>query len=142
MNEPIRYYSTNHEAPVVDLASALLEDLSQTGLLDSTIVTWGGEFGRTPKIAKESQWQGGRHHYGTAFSWVVAGGGFKGGHVLGASNDKGTEVKDRPVYPQDLIASMYTLLGIDPDGPLPNPKNMDLRVMPSEGGAGRLTEIM
>jgi hypothetical protein len=52
------------------------------------------------------------------------------------------EVKDRPVYPQDLIASMYTLLGIDPDGPLPNPKGLDLKVMPSEGGAGHLTEIM
>ena len=133
----------NRKLPEMDHGMAtLLQDLSERGLLDSTIVWWGGEFGRGPKVQWESPWNGGRSHYGKCFNSVLAGGGFKGGHVLGASNDKGTEVKDRPVYPQDLIASMYTLLGIDPDGPLPNPKNMDLRVMPSEGGAGRLTEIM
>ena len=133
----------NRKLPEMDQGMAtLLQDLSERGLLDSTIVWWGGEFGRGPKVQWESPWNGGRSHYGKCFNSVLAGGGFKGGHVLGASNDKGTEVKDRPVYPQDLIASMYTLLGIDPDGPLPNPKNMDLRVMPSEGGAGRLTEIM
>ena len=133
----------NRKLPEMDHGMAtLLQDLSERGLLDSTIVWWGGEFGRGPKVQWESPWNGGRSHYGKCFNSVLAGGGFKGGHVLGASNDKGTEVKDRPVYPQDLIASMYTLLGIDPDGLLPNPKNMDLKVMPSEGGAGRLTEIM
>ena len=64
--------------------SALLEDLSQRGLLDSTIVWWTGEFGRTPKVLWESPWNGGRGHYGKCFSSVVAGGGFKGGRVVGA----------------------------------------------------------
>ncbi len=133
----------NRKLPEMDRGMAtLLQDLSDRGLLDSTIIWWGGEFGRGPKVQWDSPWNGGRSHYGKCFNSVVAGGGFKGGQVVGSSNNNGTEVKDRPVYPQDLIASMYTLLGINPDGPLPNPKNLDLRVMPSEGGAGRLTEIM
>jgi hypothetical protein len=133
----------NRKLPEMDQGMAtLLQDLSDRGLLDSTIVWWGGEFGRSPKVQWGAPWNGGRSHYGKCFNSVVAGGGFKGEQVVGSSNNNGTEVKDRPVYPQDLIASMYTLLGINPDGRLPNPKGMDLRVMPSEGGAGRLTEIM
>ncbi len=61
---------------------------------------------------------------------VVAGGGFKGGHVVGASDAKGEEVKERPVYPCDLIGSMYELLGIDPDGKLPHPQGLEVRVRP------------
>ena len=103
--------------PEMDAGMAtLLQDLTNRGLLDSTII-W--------------------------FSAVVAGGGFKGGHVVGASNEKGTEVAERPVYPEDLIASMYELLGIDPDGPLPNERGLDVKVMPaSDKSGGRLTEIM
>ena len=55
---------------------------------------------------------------------MVAGGGFKGGHVVGASDAKGEEVKERPVYPCDLIGSMYELLGIDPDAKLPHPQGL------------------
>jgi len=129
--------------PEMDAGFAtLLADLSERGLLDSTIIWWSGEFGRGPKVQWNPPWNGGRSHYGKCFSAVVAGGGFKGGHVVGASNDKGTEVAKRPVYPQDLIASMYVLLGIDPDGPLPNPRGLDVQVMPSTGGGGRLKEIM
>jgi uncharacterized protein (DUF1501 family) len=102
-------------------------------------VVWAGEFGRTPKILWESPWNGGRGHYGDCFSAVVAGGGFKGGRVVGASDDKGEKVARRPVLAADLISSMYELLGIDPDSPLPNPKGLTLQVMPS---AGRLKEIM
>ena len=129
--------------PALDAGMAtLLQDLSDRGLLDSTIVWWSGEFGRGPKVQWESPWNGGRSHYGKCFSAVVAGGGFKGGQVVGASTDKGMEVADRPVYPQDLLGSMYALLGIDPDGPLPNPRGMDLKVMPqTDQSAGRLTEI-
>ncbi|KPL22749.1 MAG: hypothetical protein AMJ75_07515, partial [Phycisphaerae bacterium SM1_79] len=87
--------------------TTLLQDLSDRGLLDSTIVWWSGEFGRTPKVQWEAPWNGGRGHYGKVFSAVVAGGGFKGGHVVGASDEKGETVKERPVYPVDLIASMY-----------------------------------
>ena len=133
--------------PEMDRGMAtLLEDLADRSLLDSTIVWWSGEFGRTPKVQWEPPWNGGRGHYGQCFSAVVAGGGFKGGCVVGASDEKGAQVVQRPVYPQDLIGSMYELLCIDPDGPLPNPRGLDVRVMPSEESGvesgGRLREIM
>ena len=135
------------QLPEMDRAmAALLQDLADRGLLDSTIIWWSGEFGRTPRIQWEAPWNGGRGHYGQCFSAVVAGGGFKGGHVVGASDAKGEEVAERPVYPLDLIGSIYELLGIDPDGPLPNPRGLDVRVLPSaaEGAksGGRLKEIM
>ncbi len=126
--------------------SALLEDLARTGLLDSTIVAWFGEFGRTPKIAAEAPWDGGRHHFGACMSAVVAGGGFKGGTIVGESDAKGETVKQRPVYPWDLTASMYTLLGIDPTGTLPHPHGCKAYVTPVGSGGvqsgGLLTEIM
>jgi len=133
--------------PEMDKAmAALLQDLSDHGLLNSTIVWWSGEFGRTPKVQWGSPWNGGRGHYGRCFSAVVAGGGFKGGQVVGASDAKGEEVAQRPVYPEDLIGSMYQLLGIDPDGPLPNSRGLDVQVMPASKnrakGGGRLKEIM
>ncbi len=133
--------------PEMDRGMAtLLQDLADRGLLDSTIVWWSGEFGRTPKIQWDPPWNGGRGHYGKCFCAVLAGGGFKGGRVVGASNEKGEEVAARPVYPRDLIASMYVLLGIDPESPLPNPRGLDVRVLPAEEAGeetgGLLTEIM
>ena len=133
--------------PELDKGMAtLIQDLSERGLLDSTIVWWGGEFGRTPKIQWEAPWNGGRGHYGNCFSVVVAGGGFKGGRVVGASDAKGEEVAQRPVHPPDLIGSIYELLGIDPDGPLPNPLGLKVQVLPAAGegekSGGRLKEIM
>ena len=126
--------------------AALLEDLHTRGMLKSTIVWWTGEFGRTPRVQWAPPWNGGRSHYGNCFSAVVAGGGFKGGTVVGASNATGEEVAERPVYPQDLIASMYELLGIDPDGPMPNSRGLNATVLPSAEekvkSGGRLTEII
>ncbi|HEU5395734.1 MAG TPA: DUF1501 domain-containing protein, partial [Verrucomicrobiae bacterium] len=110
--------------------SALLEDLAGRGLLDSTVVWWSGEFGRTPKVQWEEPWNGGRGHWGKVFSAVVAGGGFKGGQVVGASDATGETVKERPVYPADLLGSIYQLLGVDGDTPLPNPYGLDTRVAP------------
>ncbi len=102
--------------PELDQAYAtLLEDLSDRGLLDSTIVLWMGEFGRTPQIDYGAQWQGGRHHYSKVFSAVISGGGIAGGHVVGQSTDLGEEVKDRPVLPWDIGATIFTLLGIPYD---------------------------
>jgi len=117
--------------------SSLLKDLADHGLLDSTIVWWSGEFGRTPKVDWNSPWNGGRGHYGKVFSAVVAGGGFKGGHVVGSSDSHGEEVLDRPVYPVDLIGSMYTLLGIDPDGNLPHPLGEPAPITPPSPKASR-----
>lgn len=126
--------------------ATLLSDLADRGLLDSTIVWCCGEFGRTPKVAWEAPWNGGRHHHGAVFSVLVAGGGFQGGQVVGASDARGEAVKDRPVYPGDLIGSIYELLGIDPDANLPHPMNEVVKATPSpEEGlklAGRLKEIM
>jgi hypothetical protein len=141
------FQAMRRKLPEMDKGMAtLLQDLSDHSLLDSTIVWWSGEFGRTPKVQWEAPWNGGRGHYGKVFSAVVAGGGFKGGRVVGASDEKGETVKERPVYPVDLIASMYELLGIDPDGKLPHPQGLTVRVTPSaaEGveTGGRLKEIM
>jgi hypothetical protein len=126
--------------------SVLLADLSDRGLLDSTIVWWSGEFGRTPRVQWEPPWNGGRGHYGACFSAVLAGGGFRGGQVVGASDARGEEVADRPVSPRDVIASMYELMGVDPGADMPNDAGLDVPVLPSEAedtiGGGVLREIM
>jgi uncharacterized protein (DUF1501 family) len=137
----------NRKLPEMDKGLAtLLQDLSERGLLDSTLVWWSGEFGRTPRIQWEPPWNGGRGHWGRVFSALVAGGGFQGGRLVGESTAKGEEVKDRPVYPCDLIGSIYELMGIDPEGKLPHPQGFTVRVTPSsEDGVamgGRLKEIM
>ncbi len=137
----------NRKLPEMDRGFAtLLEDLADRGLLDSTIVWWGGEFGRTPKIMWDAPWNGGRSHHGKCFTHVVAGGGFSGGHVIGASDEKGMEVADRPVYPWDLIGSIYEQMGIDSTARLPHPQGLDVRVSPTEADGmtmgGRLREIM
>jgi hypothetical protein len=127
--------------------SSLLQDLADRGLLASTIVWCGGEFGRTPRVSWEAPWNGGRGHWGQVFSALVAGGGFKGGRLVGASDAKGEDVKDRPVYPADFVGSVYELLGLDPDNTqLPNPEGLDIRLTPAgperQGTGGRLAEIM
>ena len=126
--------------------AALLQDLSERGLLKSTIIWCCGEFGRTPRVQWEAPWNGGRGHYGQVFSVLVAGGGFRGGQVVGASDARGEQVKDRPVSPADLLGSMYELLGIDPAGKLPHPQGLEVRVTPAPTDGmktgGRLKEIM
>jgi uncharacterized protein (DUF1501 family) len=141
------FQAMRRKLPELDKGLAsLLQDLSDRGLLASTVIWCCGEFGRTPKIDWAPPWSGGRSHYGKVFSALVAGGGFKGGHVVGASDAKGETVKERPVYPADLIGSIYQLLGIDPDGNLPHPLGVVARVTPSAADGvtlgGRLKEIM
>jgi hypothetical protein len=133
--------------PEMDKAMAMLfQDLSDRGLLKTTIVWWSGEFGRTPKVSWEAPWNGGRNHWGQVFSAVVAGGGFRGGTVVGSSEARGEEVKDRPVYPVDLIAGIYELLGIDGGAGLPHPLGEKAQVLPiaADGvkSGGRLKEIL
>ncbi len=142
------FQTMKRNLPIMDKALAtLLQDLSDRGLLASTIVWWGGEFGRTPKVQWDPPWNGGRNHYGKAFCHVVAGGGFKGGQVVGATTETGEEVKERPIYPPDLIGSIYTLLGIDLNAKLPHPQGLDMQVTSAsndgkERRGGLLTEIM
>jgi hypothetical protein len=130
--------------PELDMGlSSLIDDLSQRGLLDSTILWCGGEFGRTPKIQWESPWNGGRGHYGNCFSALIAGGGFKGGRVLGSSDKTGSEVADRPVHPAEMLGAMSSLLGIDPDQALPNSRGIETTVMPPmPTGTLRLKELL
>jgi len=97
--------------PSLDLAlSALLDDLVDRGLLAETLIIVMGEFGRTPKLNT----QGGRDHWPRVFSVLLAGGGVPGGQVIGSSDATGESPQDHPVTPADLAASIYTLLGIDP----------------------------
>ena len=136
----------NREAPNLDRGlSALLTDLEARGLLDSTIVYWGGEFGRTPRVEWEAPWNGGRGHYGAAFSVLLAGGGFKGGRVVGATDEKGEKVVSRPVYPRDLISTILLRLGIDPASTVPGPAGVPVRLIPpteTGPGVGILSEIL
>ena len=111
--------------------SALIADLDARGLLDSTIILCGGEFGRTPKVLWEAPWNGGRAHYGKTFSYLVAGGGFQGGKVLGKTDKTGENVAERPVAPCDLIGTIYLLMGIDPYGTLPHVSEGNLPILPS-----------
>jgi len=121
--------------------SALLTDLKAKDLLKSTVVWASGEFGRTPKIEWEEPWNGGRNHYARCFSALVAGGGFKGGSAVGTSDETASNVLERPVTPTDFLGSICERAGIDPDGPLPNPKGLQLKVMPTDSPCGRLKEI-
>ena len=98
--------------PPLDRAlSALLEDLQQRGLLDETLVAAAGEFGRTPKINKDQ----GRDHWGKCQSALLAGGGIRGGQVYGASDKQAAYVKDRPVAPEDFLATILYALGVAPE---------------------------
>jgi hypothetical protein len=137
------FEAMRRKLPELDKGIAtLLVDLQSRGLLDSTIVWCCGEFGRTPRVQWEAPWNGGRSHFGRVFSALVAGGGFKGGRVLGASDARAEEVKDRPVYPQDLLGTMYGLLGFDPDGLMPNPKGIEIKMTEKSDGPGRLKELI
>jgi len=97
--------------------SGLLDDLTQRGLLDETLVVTMGEFGRTPKINRDA----GRDHWGRCASVVMAGGGVRGGQVLGASDSIGAYPTHLPIDPTDLHATMYHLLGIDPTNTIVDP---------------------
>ncbi|MBQ6870174.1 MAG: DUF1501 domain-containing protein [Alistipes sp.] len=126
------FQKMNTMLPDLDRAlSALLADLDARGLLDSTIVLCGGEFGRSPKVLWEAPWNGGRAHFGAAFSYLVAGGGFHGGKVVGKSDKTGEKVAERPVSPCDLIGTVYLLMGIDPYGTLPHVSEGELPILPS-----------
>ena len=126
------FQKMNTMLPDLDRAlSALIEDLDARGLLDSTIVLCGGEFGRTPAVLWEAPWNGGRAHFGKVFSYLVAGGGFHGGKVVGKSDKTGEKVVERPVRPCDLIGTVYLLMGIDPYGTLPHVSEGNLPILPS-----------
>lgn len=101
--------------PVSDQAiTALLTDLIDRGMLDDTLVVWMGEFGRTPQCGPG----GNRQHFDKAWSTVLFGGGVRGGQVIGRTDAKGGEVVDRPVSGPDFMATVLSLLGLDPTSDL------------------------
>jgi uncharacterized protein (DUF1501 family) len=89
--------------------AALMTDLKDRGLLDTTLIVWMGEFGRTPKFGRPD----GRDHWPNSFSAVLAGGGIKGGQVIGDTGPDGAEIKDRPVTVPEFMATICEALGID-----------------------------
>jgi hypothetical protein len=91
--------------------STLLDDLGSRGLLSSTLVLWMGDFGRTPRINEK----GGRDHFPACSSVVLAGGGVRGGQVIGSTDKDGAEVRDRPVTVPDLYRTIAKALGLEPD---------------------------
>jgi uncharacterized protein (DUF1501 family) len=104
-------WSKRELLPPTDAAFAsLLEDLADRGLLEETLVLLIGEFGRTPRFNKA----GGRDHWPACFSVVLAGGGIRGGQVYGSSDKIAAHPTSNPVSPQDLIATLYDCLGVDP----------------------------
>ncbi|MBL9171676.1 MAG: DUF1501 domain-containing protein [Verrucomicrobiales bacterium] len=105
------------KVPVMDrAAAALISDLSDRGLLQDTLVLVMGEFGRTPKINQglPGNTIPGRDHWGDAFSVMMAGGGLRGGQVVGSTNSKGEFPVERPLTPADILATVYHVMGIDP----------------------------
>lgn len=129
--------------PELDQAlSALIADLDERGLLESTIILCGGEFGRTPRVQWEAPWNGGRAHFGKAFSYLVAGGGFIPGKVVGKTDKTGEEIVERKVYPADLIGTVYLLMGIDPNSTLPHITAGSLPVLPSLGKEGQSNGLL
>jgi hypothetical protein len=112
--------------PMFDMAySSLLEDLSQRGLLKNTLVVAMGEFGRTPKINPA----GGRDHWPQCWTVLFAGGGVKGGQVVGSSDEIGGYPRDRPTTPAEVIATIYRSLGVSDETELPGLQGRPIRVV-------------
>ena len=106
-------------APMYDQGySALIEDLAQRGMLDTTMVTCLAEFGRTPKVNPA----GGRDHWPNCWTVSFAGGGVKGGRVIGKSDDIGAYPTENPVQPKEIVATIFKSLGLDLETHLPGPQ--------------------
>jgi uncharacterized protein (DUF1501 family) len=108
--------------------AALVSDLKERGRLNDTLVVWMGEFGRTPKINP----RGGRDHYPRAFSAAVAGGGVKGGQVIGKTSASGADVADRPVQVVDLLHTFAKALGVNPGKENQSPVGRPMKIV--DGG--------
>jgi arylsulfatase A-like enzyme len=105
--------------------ATLLRDLEDRGLLENTLVVWMGEFGRTPKFKTD----GGRDHYANGWITALAGGGVRGGQVIGATDKDGVDVTDRPIGIPDLFASFCQVLGLDPRDEYRSPNDRPIQVV-------------
>jgi uncharacterized protein (DUF1501 family) len=116
--------------------SALIGDLKRRGLLDSTLIIWMGEFGRTPRVNQN----GGRDHYARAWSTLLAGGGVKGGQVVGRTDKDGAAVVDRPIAVTDFLATVCQVLGIDYTKQVLTPVGRPIRLV--DKGANPIKELL
>ncbi len=108
-------------------SAALIKDLAQRGMLDETLVVWGGEFGRTPMFQGKGS-QAGRDHHIRGFSMALAGGGVKGGFAYGATDELGYHAVEHPVHVRDLHATMLHLLGLDHERLSVKHQGLDMRL--------------
>jgi len=134
-NKPMGPILRQHLLPLTDQTlPTFLTDLDERGLLDTTLVVWAGEFGRSPRINKDA----GRDHWPHCYTVLLAGGGVKRGFVFGSSDRTGAEPATEAVAPDDLAATLFNLLGIDPQTEL-----RDALGRPMPAAAGRvLTPIL
>ena len=120
------YQSLDKKLPDLDIGlSALMEDLSQRGLMEDTLLTVFGEFGRSPKVNKDA----GRDHWGQAASLWFAGAGVLPGQVIGATDKTGGFASKRPVSPADVAFTIFDTLGIDPRKPLFSPDGRPIEIL-------------
>ena len=117
--------------------ATLMEDLRDKGLLDTTLIVWMGEFGRTPRIAKD---RNGRDHFPNAWTTVLAGGGIKGGQVVGKTGADGMAVEQRPVSVADFLATACLGLGLDPEKQ--NPSNVGRPIRIVDKAAQPIKEVL
>jgi hypothetical protein len=119
--------------------SSLVRDLKERGLLDSTLVIWMGEFGRTPRINSRGA-KPGRDHYPRAWSTVLTGGGVKGGQVIGKTDKEGAAVVERKVNTLDYMATVCSILGIKYDKTNTTPNNRPVRIV--DKGSNPVKELL
>jgi len=116
----------------------LVKDLQERGLLDSTLVIWMGEFGRTPRINARGA-QPGRDHYPRAWSSVMFGGGIRGGQVIGRTDAEAATVVERPVNALDFMATVCRALGIDYNKQNNTPNGRPIRIV--DRGANVISQL-
>jgi uncharacterized protein (DUF1501 family) len=119
--------------------STLISDLNQRGLLDSTLIVWMGDFGRTPKINQRGT-KPGRDHYPKAWTSVMVGGGIKGGQVIGKTDKQGATVEERPINTIDFMSTACSVLGIDYTKQVQTPIGRPIRIV--EKGANPIKELL